>query len=483
MASIGRRIRIFFGRIRAFVTNTDRQQDSIPFTVGDHNIELVGYRYIGNSLTESIKNGSSEGKSNVEASENTKDSPMPDKETEIDEEVLKRIGEQGDLDKIEIFHENMDWTIVDGMQDNIFPKHPVKKPGIDVKNDSTTSKRQTVAEFLLEKGCQVYPKSPKIESFQLLRHVSKGRFQKVKPDVLLEVGKDYKFQIHKEKFLLHARHFKECLIDEERTSESFWALKVDPQYADPRALYCIFHFLYENRPLTCRHFAGVITAANYLGMDRMITYLEMIVGSRIPIHINSMLQNCLLTFVLAFEMRSQFENSQVIAAHHSDNVHVTIKGQNSDLTEEDIVRLWDSEYIKLQSERSFVSLANSRGNAFEKVAVGPHIVFEAAESLTYWVFNVFKSNVEEAIFIDADIWKEGLERSLELSVEFLSLHYQELMLSNAYSQLNEAQLEYIPRQEIVADLKDIQPHMKVPEWKKMRYWTKNLKLESESDSE
>ncbi|KAG8182829.1 hypothetical protein JTE90_000436 [Oedothorax gibbosus] len=478
MTSIGRHIRNFFGRIRAFITNTDRKQDSIPFTVGDQNIELVGYRYIGKSLTEiyrqdensmdmttgvklpncptndktaGIKSEISKGKANVEAS----DSPMPDKETEMDEEALKHIEQHVDTDKIEIFHDNLDWAIVDGMHDNIFPRHPVKKQSFHVKNGSTTSKRQTVAE---------------------------GRFKKVKPDVLLEVGKDHKFQVHREKFLLHARHFNECLIDAERTSETFWALKVDTQYADPRALYCIFHFLYENRPLTCRHFAGVITAANYLGMDRMITYLQMIVGSRIPIHINSMLQNCLLTFVLAFEMRSQFEKSQVIAAHHSDNVHVTIKGQNGDLTEEDIVRLWDSEYIKLQSERSFVSLAIQRKCFRESRSRTPYC-FEAAESLTYWIFNVFKSNVEEAVFIDADIWKEGLERSLELSVEFLSLHYQELMLSNAYSQLNEAQLEYIPRQEIVADLKDIQPHMKVPEWKKMRYWTKNLKLESESDSE
>ncbi|KAG8182826.1 hypothetical protein JTE90_000433 [Oedothorax gibbosus] len=502
MAAIGRLLRNIFGRVRAFIAS-DSNKDSIPFTVdGDPNIELVGFRYLSGSLTEidhedgnsleissndklhscPTNDESSEEKANVQDAEQSEDpqiTTVPDNETEQGGEAQESMGNNI---KVEIFHANLDWTIVDDMQDNIFPR-PAKKPSICDNNVSTTPKRQTVAEVLLKNGCQLSPKSPHIESFQLLRHVSKGRFVKVKPNVLLEVGEDYKFQVHKEKFLLHARHFKECLIDGQRTLESFWALKVDPKYVDIRALYCIFHFLYENRPLTCRHFAQVITTANYLGMDRMICYLQMIVKNRIPIHINSMLQNSLCKFVLAFEMRSQLEKSQVIATHDSGNVHVTVKGQKGDLNEEDLSRLCNQKYIKLQSERSMLSLTELGGNVFEKVAVGPHIVFDAAESLTYWVFNVFKSNVEEALFIDAEIWKDGLETSLEQSVEYLSLHYQELVLSNAYSQLNEAQFEYIPRQDIVEDLKDIQPHMKVPEWKKMRYWTKNLKLESESDSE
>ncbi|KAG8179389.1 hypothetical protein JTE90_003645 [Oedothorax gibbosus] len=461
MAAIGRLIRNIFGRVHSFITS-DSKKDFIP--LGDQNVKLVGYRYLSGSLTEL----------------DCQDPPIttvPDNETEQCEKARQTIE---DNIKVEIFHDNMDWTIVDGMQDNIERKNNSEK------NGSTTSKRLTVAEVLLKNGCQVSPKSTHVESFQLVRHVAKDRFKKVRPNVLLEVGEEYHFRVHREKFLLPVGHFKECLIDEERTSESFWALKVDPQYVDIRALCSIFHFLYDNRPLTCRHFSNVITTSNYLGMDQMICKLQMMVETenRIPIGLNSVLQNYLLKLVLALEMRFRLENSQIIATHDSDNVHVTVKGQKGDLTEEDLARLCTfSFYIKLQSKRSILSKSNLRENAFENVSVKPHIVFDAAKSLTYWVFNVFKSNIEEAVFIDAEIWKVGLKTSLKHSVEFLSLHYQEFMLSNAYTQLNEAQLKYIPQQDIIEDIKNVQPHLKVPEWWRASYWTKNLKLESESDSE
>ncbi|KAG8171345.1 hypothetical protein JTE90_003647 [Oedothorax gibbosus] len=121
MASIGRRIRKLCGRVRKFITNADMKTDVVPYydglneiefwedIVGRKQVQLIGKRYYSESLTDIT--------SYID----------PQKENLV--EVLS-INEDS---KSEIIRDNIDWSIVDGMQGDFaykFPRNVAKKPTV-----------------------------------------------------------------------------------------------------------------------------------------------------------------------------------------------------------------------------------------------------------------------------------------------------------------------------------------------------------------
>ncbi|KAG8184429.1 hypothetical protein JTE90_004596 [Oedothorax gibbosus] len=127
MASIGRRFRKLCGRVRKFITNADMKTDVVPYydglneiefwedIVGRKQVQLIGKRYYSESLTDITSYIDPQKENLVEGLSINEDS------------------------KIEIIRDNIDWSIVDGMQGDFTYKFP-----------RNVAKKQTVCERLLQ---------------------------------------------------------------------------------------------------------------------------------------------------------------------------------------------------------------------------------------------------------------------------------------------------------------------------------------------
>ncbi|KAG8197979.1 hypothetical protein JTE90_029374 [Oedothorax gibbosus] len=169
MASIVRRVRKFFGRVRAFITNEDLKQEVIPSydsmndlhfwedIVGKRQVQFNGYHVFNGSTTDLTLRENPQSENSVETIPNSVLHKCSPNDTAGHKTVSNEEESDDEQIKIEIFRDNLDWSIVDGMGDT-FSRPQVKKQNVDKKKGSLvqkSSKRQNVALMtLLEKERQ-----------------------------------------------------------------------------------------------------------------------------------------------------------------------------------------------------------------------------------------------------------------------------------------------------------------------------------------
>ncbi|KAG8180196.1 hypothetical protein JTE90_017710 [Oedothorax gibbosus] len=195
--------------------------------------------------------------------------------------------------------------------------------------------------------------------------------------------------------------------------------RVDENYVNPEAFKTILHFLSFKQPLTYANLtAEVIRTATHLRIPQILSKIETIVHNTIGNVEFARAKNALIR-----DIKSQLEKSPILE-NPVKKPKVLIKGQTTNLKAKQMRKLNKLEYIR-DKEISFfyqsILTKNIDGYLFEQLATKPHVVVEDKYGLTLKVFNVFKHNFKEAIFVDSDIYIQSMEASLRLGTEFLAL--------------------------------------------------------------
>ncbi|KAG8193662.1 hypothetical protein JTE90_024025 [Oedothorax gibbosus] len=169
MASIVRRVRKFFGYVRAFITNEDLKEEVIPSydglndlqfwedIVGKRQVQFNGYHVFKGSVADLSLCVDPQRENLVETISNGE----PCDDTAGDKTISNEEKSNDENIKIEIFRDNIDWSLVDDMQKDFgdtFSRPQVKKQNDDEKKGSLidrSSKHRNVAMMtILEKECQ-----------------------------------------------------------------------------------------------------------------------------------------------------------------------------------------------------------------------------------------------------------------------------------------------------------------------------------------